>query len=48
MAEFTQITEYFEAGFSVTEITLELNIERSKVVTYLSLFLNNKNQHHAR
>jgi hypothetical protein len=44
--EYTAITEYFEAGFTCTEISLELNIPYYTVVTYLSKWLTTKQFSH--
>jgi DNA-binding NarL/FixJ family response regulator len=42
--QYTEVAEYLQAGFTVTEISQQLKIPRSKVVTYLSKYLSQKNQ----
>jgi DNA-binding NarL/FixJ family response regulator len=41
--QYQEIAEYFEAGFTCAEISKELDIELSTIVTYLSKYLNEKN-----
>ena len=41
--QYQEIAEYFEAGFTCAEISIELDIELSTIVTYLSRYLNERN-----
>jgi|GEM_PF-3691949 len=42
--EYKTICEYFEAGFTCSEISLETDIPLWKLITYLSRWLNSKVQ----